>query len=230
MINELRLKRDALLKTIDKEKIARDVINALPNYKVMFIYLGGSICYGTFFPNKSDRDINVFVDGFSGALKVELYGSDAFIYGKDVYTERLNPSNRFSSYKKCFMDDYLSLPDTLIYLNKDYQKEYEAYANFKMNNEILHGFLSNFIDYFGFCFSGSSVLTKKLYHIIRMKGQIEKYRETAVFSLEIDKKYYDEEIDYKTNFGDKSRQDYFFNLLETYLNDIIKFKEGLKDG
>lgn len=230
MINELRLKRDALLKTIDKAKIAKDVINALPNYKVMFIYLGGSISYGTFFPYKSDRDINVFVDGFNGAFKVELYGSDAFIYGKDVYMERFNPKNRFSSYKKCFIDDYLSLPDTLIYLNKDYQKEYEAYANFKMNNEVLHGFLNNFVDYFGFCFTGSSVLTKKLYHIIRMKGQIEKYKETAVFSLEIDKKYYDEEIEYKTNFSDKSRQYYFFNLLETYLNDIVKFKEKLKDG
>ena len=93
-----------------------------------------------------------------------------------------------------------------------------------MNNEILHGFLNNFIDYSGFCFTGSSVLTKKLYHIIRMKGQIEKYKETAVFSLEIDKKYYDEEIEYKTNFGYKSRQNYFFNLLETCLNDIVNFK------
>lgn len=144
--------------------------------------------------------------------------------------ERLNPKNKFSSYKKCFMDDYLSLPDTLIYLYKNYQKEYEEYANFKMNNEVLYGFLNNFIDYFGFCFGGSSVLTKKLYHIIRMKGQIEKYKETAVFSLDIDKKYYDEEIDFKTNFNDKSRSTYFFNLLEAYLNDIIKFKEGLKDG
>lgn len=43
-------------------------------------------------------------------LNAELYGSDAFIYGKDVYMERLNPNNRFSSYKKCFIDDYLSLP------------------------------------------------------------------------------------------------------------------------
>ncbi len=229
MINELRLKRDALLKTIDKEKITKTIIETLKGMKVMFIYMGGSIAYGTFVGNKSDYDINVFVDGLGGAFKIDIYGMDAFCYGKNSMLERFNPTNRFSLYKKCFIDDYLSLPDTLLYLNPNYKKEYETYKNYKIN-EVLKGFLTNFYEYFAFCFNGNFQPGKKFYHVIRMRGQIENYKKTGVFSLDLPKSYFDEEIDYKINFEDKTRNKEFNEKLEKYLDEIYEFREELKDG
>lgn len=63
-----------------------------------------------------------------------------------------------------------------------------------------------------------------------MRGQIENYKKTGVFSLDLPKSYFDEEIDYKINFEDKTRNKEFNEKLEKYLDEIYEFKEGLKDG
>lgn len=229
MTNGIMLKRETILKTIDIEKITKTIIETLKGMKVMFVYMGGSIAYGTFVGNKSDYDINVFVDGLEGAFKIDIYGMDAFCYGKNSMLERFNPTNRFSLYKKCFIDDYLSLPDTLLYLNPNYEKEYETYKNYKIN-EVLKGFLTNFYEYFAFCFNGNFQPGKKFYHVIRMRGQIENYKKTGVFSLDLPKSYFDEEIDYKLNWNNGNRRKELNEKLEKCLNEIYEFKEGLKDG
>ena len=217
MLKEMILRREKLIKTIDKERITNTILETLKGMEVMFIYLGGSIAYGTFIGNVSDYDINVFVDGTDNAFKVDIYGMDAFCYGKKAMFERLNPKS------------YLALPDTLVYLNPKYEKEYEEYKNFKIN-EILKGFLSNFFEYFGFCLNGSSYIGKKFYHVIRMRGQLENYKKTGEFTLDVPKSYFDEEIDFKLNFEDKEKQKQYFEKIEKYLNEIYEIKEEMKDG
>lgn len=195
----------------------------------MFMYFGGSIGYGTFLSGTSDYDVNVFLDGFERAFKTKIDDIDVFCYGKDVYMNRLNPDSGISLYKKCFIDDILTLPETLIHLDERYKKEYEKYKNFDLN-KVLQGFLSNFYEYFAFCFNDSPVVGKKFYHVIRMKGQLENYKKTGVFSLDLDDKYFKEEIDFKLNWGRKERQKGYLSLMEKYLEEIYEFKEGLKDG
>ncbi len=95
---------------------------------------------------------------------------------------------------------------------------------------VLHGFLSNFHEYFAFCFNDSPIVGKKFYHVIRMKGQIEKYKESGAFGLDLDDSYFKEEIDFKLNWGKKERQKGYLSLVEKYLDEIYGFKEGLKDG
>lgn len=68
MTNGIILKRETILKTIDREKITKTIIETLKGMKVMFVYMGGSIAYGTFVGNKSDYDINVFVDGLKRSI------------------------------------------------------------------------------------------------------------------------------------------------------------------
>ena len=229
MIKEIVLKRNKLIATLDKKQIIKSIMSALPGLKMAFMYFGGSVCYGTFISGKSDYDINVVVDDLKGAFKTNISGTDVFIYGVSSILDRLNPNSPISQYKRSFIDDVLGLPDTLIGLNEEYKDIYEEYKNFDFNKN-LKGFLTNFYEYFAFCFNGEFQPGKKFYHVIRMRGQIENYKKTGVFSLDLPKSYFDEEIDYKINFEDKTRNKEFNEKLEKYLDEIYEFKEGLKDG
>ena len=193
------------------------------------MYFGGSVCYGTFISGKSDYDINVVVDDLKGAFKTNISGTDVFIYGVSSILDRLNPNSPISQYKRSFIDDVLGLPDTLIGLNEEYKDIYEEYKNFDFNKN-LKGFLTNFYEYFAFCFNGEFQVGKKFYHVIRMRGQIENYKKTGVFSLDLPKSYFDEEIDYKLNWNNENRRKELNAKLEKYLDEIYEFKEGLKDG
>lgn len=229
MIKEIVLKRNKLIATLDKKQIIKSIMSALPGLKMAFMYFGGSVCYGTFISGKSDYDINVVVDDLKGAFKTNISGTDVFIYGVSSILDRLNPNSPISQYKRSFIDDVLGLPDTLIGLNEEYKDIYEKYKNFDFNKN-LKGFLTNFYEYFAFCFNGEFQVGKKFYHVIRMRGQIENYRKTGVFSLDLPKSYFDEEIEYKLNWNNENRRKELNEKLEKYLDEIYEFKEGLKDG
>lgn len=229
MIKEIVLKRNKLIATLDKNKIISSIMASLPGLKMAFMYFGGSVCYGTFISGKSDYDINVVVDDLKGAFKTNISGTDVFIYGVSSILDRLNPNSPISQYKRSFIDDVLGLPDTLIGLNEEYKDIYEEYKNFDFNKN-LKGFLTNFYEYFAFCFNGEFQVGKKFYHVIRMRGQIENYKKTGVFSLDLPKSYFDEEIDYKLNWNNENRRKELNTKLEKYLDEIYEFKEGLKDG
>lgn len=229
MIKEIVLKRNKLIATLDKKQIIKSIMSALPGLKMAFMYFGGSVCYGTFISGKSDYDINVVVDDLKGAFKTNISGTDVFIYGVSSILDRLNPNSPISQYKRSFIDDVLGLPDTLIGLNEEYKDIYEEYKNFDFIKN-LKGFLTNFYEYFAFCFNGEFQVGKKFYHVIRMRGQIENYKKTGVFSLDLPKSYFDEEIDYKLNWNNENRRKELNTKLEKYLDEIYEFKEGLKDG
>ena len=229
MIKEIVLKRNKLIATLDKKQIIKSIMSALPGLKMAFMYFGGSVCYGTFISGKSDYDINVVVDDLNGAFKTNISGTDVFIYGVSSILDRLNPNSPISQYKRSFIDDVLGLPDTLIGLNEEYKDIYEEYKTFDFNKN-LKGFLTNFYEYFAFCFNGDFQVGKKFYHVIRMRGQIENYMKTGVFSLDLPKSYFDEEIDYKLNWNNENRRKELNEKLEKYLDEIYEFKEGLKDG
>ena len=229
MIKEIVLKRNKLIATLDKKKIISSIMASLPGLKMAFMYFGGSVCYGTFISGKSDYDINVVVDDLKGAFKTNISGTDVFIYGVSSILDRLNPNSPISQYKRSFIDDVLGLPDTLIGLNEEYKDIYEEYKNFDFNKN-LKGFLTNFYEYFAFCFNGDFQVGKKFYHVIRMRGQIENYKKTGVFSLDLPKSYFDEEIDYKLSWNNETRRKELNTKLEKYLDEIYEFKEGLKDG
>lgn len=229
MIKEIVLKRNKLIATLDKKHIIKTIMSALPGLKMAFMYFGGSVCYGTFISGKSDYDINVVVDDLNGAFKTNISGTDVFIYSVSSILDRLNPNSPISQYKRSFIDDVLGLPDTLIGLNEEYKDIYEEYKNFDFNKN-LKGFLTNFYEYFAFCFNGEFQVGKKFYHVIRMRGQIENYKKTGVFSLDLPKSYFDDEIDYKLNWNNENRRKELNAKLEKYLDEIYEFKEGLKNG
>ena len=114
----------------------------------------------------------------------------------------------------------------MIGLNEEYEDIYEEYKNFDFNKN-LKSFLTNFYEYFAFCFNGEFQVGKKFYHVIRIRGEIENYKTTGIFSLDLHKSYFDEEIDYKLNWNKENRRKELNAKLEKYLDEIYEFKVSI---
>ena len=188
MINEMKINGGTERKGINVDDFIKRLIQIFYNYKIMFIYYGGSLAYGTYSNGRSDIDLEVFVDGIPYPYKSEMYDVDLFIYPKEYITKRFDMDDKkLTPYRKSFADVYLGLPKTLVYLNDEYKEDYERYKNFDFN-KIIPDFLREFIGYYGFCLDGTDLLGKKFYHIIRMRGQLENYLKTGKFSFELQNK------------------------------------------
>lgn len=229
MISELRLKRESFMKALDKKALADDIIATLKNMRVMFIHVGGSVGYGTFLPGKSDLDMNVFVDGFHGAFKCNLPDGDAFIYGREMLKGRFDPNAQLSLYKKCFVDDFLSLPDTLVYLDEAYRKDYEDYRRTDIL-KTLRGNLANFLEYYRFLYNGASKLPKRFYHVFRVRGQLENWKRTGKYTLDLPKEWYEAEMEFKQAPNALGKSSEWIGRAGKCLDEIEETMEELPDG
>lgn len=135
-------------------------------------------------------------------------------------------NHKLPLYNKIFIDDKLSLPSTLVYLNPKYQKEYDEYLNFNLV-EVLHDFLTNFYDYFMFLYVDNETPTKRFYHVIRLRGQIENYLKTGKFTLELPHEYFIEARKYKDNLDNEISKEIYVSKIGRYLEEINSIKEGL---
>ena len=226
MINGLRVKPEIERNTKVLDDVIKSIIRLYHNYKVMFIYYGGSLAYGTYIDGKGDIDLEVFIDGIPYAHKSEYCDVDLFIYPKEYITKRFDMNDSLNNYRKSFADVYLGLPGTLVYLNEDYKKELEEYMSFDFK-KILPEFLDQFIDYYGFCLEDAESLGKKFYHIIRMRGQLERYLETGRFGFEVDEGYREEMLDFKCNWNNKEKNKIYSRKIKNYFEEIKKIKEEL---
>ena len=227
MINAMRVKPEIERNTKTLDDVIKSIIRLYHNYKVMFIYYGGSLAYGTYSQGKSDIDLEVFIDGIPYASKTEYCDVDLFIYPKEYITKRFDMSDNLNGYRKSFADVYLGLPGTLVYLNEEYRKEFEEYISFDFKT-ILPQFLGVFIDYYGFCLEDAESLGKKFYHIIRMRGQLERYLETGKFGYETPEGYKEEMLDFKCNWDNKEKNKIYSKKIKNYFEEIKKIKEELE--
>lgn len=109
-----------------KNKIYRIAKNALKNYKIMFMYFGGSLAYGSYIPKRSDIDVNVVVDGLKGYSHINIQNIDFFIYGKEAAMEKQKLTSKLSLYYKTYIDEVLEFGKTFIFLeemNKSIQNQ-----------------------------------------------------------------------------------------------------------
>lgn len=230
MINEMKVNNDVERKEIDIDEFVKRLIQIFHNYKVMFIYYGGSLAYNTYTKGRSDIDLEVFIDGIPYPYKSDLSDIDLFVYPKEYITKRFDMDDEeLNSYRKSFADVYLGLPDTLVYLNDEYKEDYLKYKDFDFK-KIIPDFLREFIDYYGFCLEGTNLLGKKFYHIIRMRGQLENYLKTGVYSFEVPDKYKEELLDFKINFQNEDKNKYYLKKINTYFDEIKEIREKLING
>lgn len=224
MIKDLIYNTSAKIKSIDKKELVKKIKSMLHKYEVMFIYFSGSIAYDTFNPYTSDIDINVFIKGFRGYIHTDLDDYDLFIFGDNCLKERQELSEDLSDYVKLFIDDIYSLDRTLIYLNKKYEEEYEAFKNFKVES-VMKKYIKNAYDYFMFLYVDSEIPVKRFYHVIRIKGQLDHYLETGTFDLTISDKYKKLMLEFKNNFSSDRGKEIYANEIQEYLEDFRKFIE-----
>ena len=226
MIDELRLKTETFIKTIDKKNITERIIGLLESYEVMFIYFGGSLAYNVFDSAHSDIDVIVFVDGYDGFNHSDIDGFDLFIYGKEYMMKRFECDESMPEYYVIFNDDKLTLPKTLIYLNSRYQKEYEDFINYDLRKS-LKKYLKAVYDYFMYIYVDTEIPSKRFYHIIRIKGQIDNYLKTGVFDLTMEESLKEEMLIFKNHFSEPIGQKIYNEKISAYLEFIKETEERL---
>lgn len=222
----IKKNRETLLKGLKQNNITDRIKGLLDAYEVMFLYFGGSIAYGIYDEIHSDIDLVVFVKGYDGFTHSDIDGYDLFIYGKDYIEKRFNCDEEMPEYYVIFIDDKLGLPDTLIYLNPKYEKEYIDFINYDLRNS-LKNYLKAFYNYFMYLYVDLEVPSKRFYHVIRIKGQLENYLNTGVFDLTISSDIRKEMLLYKNHYNDMIGQKIYINAIPKYLEFIKEMEERL---
>lgn len=197
-----------------KNKIYRIAKNALKNYKIMFMYFGGSLAYGSYIPKRSDIDVNVVVDGLKGYSHINIQNMDFFIYGKEVAMKKQKLTSKLSLYYKTYIDEVLEIGKTHIFLDDNYKDFFEEYKNINLE-ERLTDFLRVFTNYHeDIILRSHGIPIKRLHHIIRMKGILENYIKTKKYALKIDESYTKTIKEYKIHYNDEQGK-------KIYENDIL---------
>lgn len=209
---------------IDKEKIITYAKGLLKDKEIMFMYLGGSIAFGIYEKEYSDIDVNVFVNGLKGFIHTEMDGIDYFIYGDDKFLSRQDMSSDLSLYNKIFIDDALSLDDTLIYLNPVFESEFNSFKNIRLEDR-LKSFLEMNVQYYEYHLNQYHKPSKKMYHLFRWRGIIENYKLTGKLTLDIAEPWKAKMFSYKHDWNTETGV-----RLHTELKEIIEYIKKYKEG
>lgn len=216
-----------------KEYLVNIIKNMYPDKEIMFMYLCGAHVYGAE-DEDSDYDVSVMLKGFFGYMHMEVENVDFFVYGEDYYLEkqRLNP--HVPLYNRAHMDEVIDIDSRLIYLNPSYEREYNCYKAVDFNN-ILPDFLKAFIEFHEIRYQVTDEPAKRLYHVLRIRGQLDNYDETGIFTLECKEPWKSYYMNYKRNWQSsvgvayrhliKEQLDY----IKVYL-EKLEVKHGLRDG
>ena len=224
MIKELIYNGSAKIKSINKDELIQKLKKMFHKYEIMFVYFGGSICYGTFNTRNSDIDIVVFLKGYKGFIHTDFEQYDLFIFGDNCIKLREEVSDELHDYERIFIDDIYALDKTLIYLNKKFENEYESFKNFKMES-VLKKYLAHAYDYFMYLYVDNEIPAKRFYHVIRIKGQLEHFKETGTYNLEMDYKYKTLMLEFKNNYDKVRGKEIYANEIHEYLEDFKKYSE-----
>ncbi|MDR4968616.1 MAG: nucleotidyltransferase domain-containing protein [Acholeplasmataceae bacterium] len=185
-------------KTYKNEDFVQMIQSMFPDKEIMFMYLCGSRAYGTE-DEDSDYDIAVVLNQFSGYLQLKVEKADFFVYGSDYYLEKQRLSPFVPLYNRAHMDEIIGIDDRLIYLDDKYKEEYEMYKDVDFK-KLLPIFLDAFIEFHQIRYKAIQKPAKMLYHLLRMRGQLENYETTGKFTLECAEPWKSYYLNYKQNW------------------------------
>lgn len=189
----------------------------------MFIYYSGSRAYGTT-TDDSDIDVTVVAKKLNGMIQSNIDKIDVFVYGYENFLKRQAMSNELAMYNLIHADDIIKLKENLIYLNDKYRDEYDHICGLNMMGVLLK-YLKTFIDYYHQIICVDKTITKRNYHVYRVRGVLENVVNKNEFSTDIPKHYFDKAMNYKNNR--KSKDQNIICDLETTLNEIKQIYKNL---
>lgn len=224
MIKDLICNENAKIRSINKDELVQKLKRMFHKYDIMFVYFGGSISYKTFNPRNSDIDVVVFLKGFDGFIHTDFEQYDLFIFGENCIKLREEVSDELHDYERIFIDDIYALDKTLIYLNEKYEDEYEAFKSFKVDS-VMKKYLKHVYDYFMYIYVENEIPAKRFYHVIRIKGQLEHFKDTGVYNLDMDENYRALMLEFKNNYGKSRGKEIYANEISNYLEDFRKYVE-----
>ena len=207
-------------------KLTEIVVNMFAMNEVMFIYYCGSDNYKTK-QKKSDTDLTVVLSNFNGIIHASIEGVDIFAYGYDNFLQRQSMNDTLPLYNLIHSDDVINMADNLIYLNPIYQTEYNSIKALKFE-DVLPQYLDAVIEYFNQLVNVEKVIVKRSYHIIRIRGILEKYLETGKYDVNLNEVWLNKVFEHKKNWDKELNTADHLAQLKTYLDEIITIREGLR--
>ncbi len=207
-------------------KLTEIVVNMFAMNEVMFIYYCGSDNYKTK-QKSSDIDLTVVLKDFKGIIHASIEGIDIFAYGYEDFIQRQSINDTLPLYNLIHSDDVVNMQDSIIYLNPAYEKEYNAIKNLKFE-DVLPLYLDAVIAYFNHLINVEKVVVKRSYHVIRIRGILDKYLETGKYDVNLNEIWLSKIFEHKKNWDKELNTPEYLNQLKTYLDEIIKIKEGLR--
>jgi hypothetical protein len=194
--------------------------------EVMFIYYCGSDNYKTK-QKKSDTDLTVVLSNFNGIIHASIEGVDIFAYGYENFLQRQSMHDTLPLYNLIHSDDVINMADNLIYLNPSYQTEYNSITALKFE-DVLPQYLDAVIEYFNQLVNIEKVIVKRSYHIIRIRGILEKYLETGKYDVNLNEVWLNKVFEHKKSWDKELNTPEHLTQLKTYLDEIITIREGLR--
>ncbi len=207
-------------------KLTEIVVNMFAMNEVMFIYYCGSDNYKTK-QKKSDTDLTVVLNNFNGIIHASIEGVDIFAYGYENFLQRQSMNDTLPLYNLIHSDDVINMADNLIYLNPSYQTEYNSITALKFE-DVLPLYLDAVIEYFNQLVNVEKVIVKRSYHIIRIRGILEKYLETGKYDVNLNEVWLNKVFEHKKNWDKELNTADHLAQLKTYLDEIITIREGLR--
>jgi hypothetical protein len=211
---------------MENSKITQMIENLFPGQEVMWIYYGGSIAYGTK-SDASDTDVIAVLSGLKGIIHAEAGGIDIFAYGYKEFEMRNHQDVAIPLYNRISSDDIVSAKDNLIYLNPNHEVCFNEFVEEKFTN-MLPQFLDGFIEYFNLLVNSDKITVKRLYHIVRVRGILERFIETGKYSNSIPKGWKTKIKEIKDSWNDENMSSTYLGEIRTYLEEIKTMRKDLK--
>ena len=214
-----------MARKFDKAKLTEIVVNMFSMNEVMFIYYCGSDNYKTK-QKKSDTDLTVVLKDFNGIIHASIDGVDIFAYGYGDFLQRQSINDTLPLYNLIHADDIINMEENIIYINELYLTDYNHVKSLKFE-DVLPEYLDAVIAYFNQLINVEKVVVKRSYHIIRVRGILEKFLTTGKYDVNLDEVWLEKIFDHKKNWDKTLSTEEHLLQLKTYLDEIITIREGL---
>lgn len=152
--------------------------------EVLLMYRCGSYAFGTSNEN-SDEDYIVVLKDFKGMTHRNNGKKEYFIFGLRAWGMKMEFSDFYDEYNEIFNDEIMAFPDNLVYMSETIRPDVEKYISvFPSKIKIWCKKIYSYYDFF----YSNNFIEKNMYHLIRIRSIVERYKATGSFSLELSSK------------------------------------------
>lgn len=160
---------------------------------ILLMYRCGSRAFGTS-TGESDNDYVVVLRDFKGTAHRANGKDEYFVFGLSAWKRKMEFSDYYDEYLEAHNDEIMAFPNNVICIDDSMKKNVEDYK--KSFTGKMKTWLKKVCSHYEFIL-GLEDLSKSLYHLVRIRSIVERYKATGSFSLELDDNTLAWILDYK---------------------------------